>query len=79
MINYIIRYRVTETSSNKVFKYMTNLLVSANSLAEAEQIVIDGQVDTAAVVGGLAIGDIYQTSGAGASPLNVAGILMIKQ
>lgn len=35
--------------------------------------------DAAAGVGGLLTGDVYQTSGAGASPLNVAGILMIKQ
>ena len=28
---------------------------------------------------GLTTGDVYQTSGAGASPLNVPGILMIKQ
>jgi hypothetical protein len=35
--------------------------------------------DAAAGVAGLTVGDIYQTSGAGAAPLNVAGILMIKQ
>lgn len=35
--------------------------------------------DAAAGVGGLTTGEIYQTSGAGAAPLNVAGILMIKQ
>ena len=35
--------------------------------------------DTAAGVGGLTIGQVYQTSGAGAAPLNAAGILMIKQ
>lgn len=35
--------------------------------------------DTAAGVGGLATGRIYQTTGSASSPLNVAGILMIKQ
>jgi hypothetical protein len=35
--------------------------------------------DTAAGVGGLLIGDLYQTDGTGAAPLNVAGIVMIKQ
>lgn len=35
--------------------------------------------DAAAGAGGLTIGDVYQTSGAGAAPLNAAGILMIKQ
>ena len=35
--------------------------------------------DAAAGVGGLVMGDLYQTTGAGAAPLNAAGILMIKQ
>jgi len=35
--------------------------------------------DSAAGTGGLSVGDVYQTSGTGAAPLNVAGILMIKQ
>ncbi len=35
--------------------------------------------DAAAGVGGLIAGDLFQTSGAGAAPLNVPGIVMIKQ
>jgi hypothetical protein len=35
--------------------------------------------DAAAGVGGLVLGDIYETDGTGAAPLNVAGILMRKQ
>ena len=35
--------------------------------------------DAAAGVGGLNFGDVYQTDGTAATPLNVAGILMIKQ
>jgi hypothetical protein len=35
--------------------------------------------DSAAGTGGLVTGDVYQTSGTGAAPLNAAGILMIKQ
>lgn len=35
--------------------------------------------DAAAGVGGLVAGDMYQTSGAGAAPLNVPGIVMVKQ
>ena len=35
--------------------------------------------DSAAGTGGLVAGDVFQTTGGGASPLNVAGILMIKQ
>lgn len=35
--------------------------------------------DAAAGLGGLATGMLYQTTGAGAAPLNAAGILMVKQ
>ncbi len=35
--------------------------------------------DTAAGAGGITSGTLYQTDGTGAAPLNVAGILMIKQ
>jgi hypothetical protein len=35
--------------------------------------------DAAAGVAGLVLGDLYQTDGSGAAPLNVAGIVMIKQ
>jgi hypothetical protein len=35
--------------------------------------------DAAAGLAGLVPGDIYQTTGAGAAPLNVAGIMMLKQ
>ena len=35
--------------------------------------------DAAAGVGGLVAGDMYVTNGTGAAPLNIAGILMVKQ
>lgn len=35
--------------------------------------------DTAAGIGGLTSGRVYQTNGTGAAPLNVPGIVMIKQ
>ena len=35
--------------------------------------------DVAAGVGGLTTGQLFQTTGAGAAPLNAAGIVMIKQ
>jgi hypothetical protein len=37
------------------------------------------QDDAAAGIGGLTTGMLYQTTGAGAAPLNAAGILMVKQ
>jgi hypothetical protein len=44
-------------------------------------LTVDGvyQDDVAAGLGGLVAGQLYQTSGTGAAPLDVAGILMIKQ
>ena len=41
--------------------------------------IISANDDSDAGLSGLTTGDVYQTSGLGASPLNVAGILMIKQ
>ena len=35
--------------------------------------------DSAAGTGGLVAGDVFQTTGGGSAPLNVAGILMVKQ
>ena len=35
--------------------------------------------NAAAIVGGLTAGQLYQTTGAGAPPLNAAGIIMIVQ
>ena len=48
MTNYILRYRVTETENGgkKVTKYVTSLLVPANTKEEAQQIVLDGYTNT---------------------------------
>lgn len=59
---------ITATTSNTVFfekLHMTNVPA------------YDDDADAGS--SGLTTGDVYQTTGAGASPLNVAGILMIKQ
>ena len=37
------------------------------------------QDEAAAIVGGLAAGQLYQTTGTGAAPLDAAGIVMVKQ
>ena len=37
------------------------------------------QDEANAALGGLSTGDLYQTTGTGVAPLNVAGILMVKQ
>ena len=59
---------ITGTKDNMVYVPNLNIvnIISAND-------------DSDARLSGLTTGDIYQTSGLGASPLNVAGILMIKQ
>jgi hypothetical protein len=59
---------ITGTKDNMVYVPNLNIvyIISAND-------------DLDAGLSGLTTGDIYQTSGLGASPLNVAGILMIKQ
>lgn len=35
--------------------------------------------EAAATTGGLITGELYQTTGAGASPLNIAGLVLVKQ
>jgi hypothetical protein len=53
---------------------------SATGDAEWETLIKGAYADDAAAgVGGLILGEIYQTTGAGAAPLNVAGIVMVKQ
>ena len=37
------------------------------------------QDEAAAIVAGLSTGQLYQTTGTGAAPLNAAGIVMVKQ
>ena len=49
------------------------------SILKSDGTTIDAYDDDAAAVGILLTGDVYQTTGLGAAPLNVPGILMIKQ
>lgn len=65
---------ITGTTDDTV--YVPNLEVSGGITSSGIPSYAD---DTAAGVGGLTTGQFYQTDGTGASPLNVAGILMIKQ
>lgn len=61
---------------------VANLVVPLKIDTVAGRINIDVPAfadDAAAGVGTLVAGDVYQTTGAGAAPLNVAGILMVKQ
>ena len=52
---------------------------TVQSLFEAAITLAPYNDDAAAGVGGLVAGQLYQTTGAGAAPLNAAGIVMVKQ
>jgi len=76
--NFIRIYTDDSITSNEIQVYPNgDTLISAlrinlsNTPAFAD--------DVAAGAGGLVLGDIYETDGTGAAPLNVAGILMRKQ
>ena len=58
--------------ANQTFQFFGGLIKTNSSLPAYAD-------DTAAGVGGLTAGDLYQTTGAGSAPLNVAGIVMAKQ
>ncbi len=57
-----------------------NFLMGDISVFIQTQIGSNAYADNAAaLLGGLSAGQLYQTTGAGAAPLNVAGIVMIVQ
>lgn len=64
-------FKINLPNTNTVFTIKTSGLINEVLPAYAD--------DAAAGLGGLLNGDRYQTSGAGSAPLNVAGIVMIKQ
>ena len=64
-------FLVKNTSGNDIFKVAPSGRITEILPAYAD--------DAAAGVAGLTAGDVYQTDGTGAAPLNVAGIRMIKQ
>ena len=70
----------TDAEDNNITKnYQIDDLVTyvSNNL---ESLDLDSFADDAAAGSdGLVAGDLYQTTGTGAAPLNVAGIVMIKQ
>ena len=54
-------------------------LVGRSAIFTGTQSLLAYADDAAAAAAGLATGKLFQTSGAGAAPLNVAGIVMVKQ
>lgn len=62
---------VENTTGNDIFKI--------SPLGKITELLPAYADDAAAGVAGLTAGDVYQTDGTGAAPLNVAGIRMIKQ
>ena len=49
------------------------------ALASSAVITLPAHQDDAAAAATLSAGQLYQTTGTGAAPLNVAGIVMVKQ
>ena len=64
-------FSVNNISGNNAFRIKPNGVIN--------EVLPAYQDDSDAGANGLITGDRYQTNGAGASPLNVAGIVMIKQ
>lgn len=72
-------WQVTDTVGTPLIQADT---VNNKTIISAAKTSINLQAysdDTAAGIGGLVTGELYQTDGTGAAPLNVAGIVMIKQ
>jgi hypothetical protein len=65
------------TSKNPTVCWRINTITNYTLTTLAAKPAYDDQA--AALAGGLVAGDIYQTTGAGAAPLNAAGILMVVQ
>lgn len=74
---------ITSGGTNSVILGGTGITASTPDMVHVPNLYIDNcpayADDAAAGVGGLTTGMVYQTTGAGGAPLNVAGILMIKQ
>ena len=65
---------ITASANNTV--YVPNIdVISGLTMVNILSFDDDGDAAT----GGLSTGEVYQTTGAGAAPLNAAGILMVKQ
>jgi len=71
----------TNWTAPNLFKIesLTGDLVTYKTNGIINQVLPSYSDDADAGANGLTAGDTYQTNGAGASPLNVAGIVMIKQ
>ena len=81
-------YCPLEMFGNSIIE-VNNLTVPYGDATFSNDVTIDGKValnglsayadDAAAGAAGIPTGDLYQTNGSGAAPLNVAGIVMVKQ
>jgi len=69
---------VSNPTKNFVIQDVINLSLK-NGIFTSTNSIPAYNDDTAAGVGGLVAGQLFQTTGAGGAPLNAAGIVMIKQ
>jgi hypothetical protein len=74
--DYLVGTRITNTGTivNPTKNFTVQSVVDA-----VFQAIPSYDDNAAAVAGGLATGSLFQTTGAAANPLNVAGIVMIVQ
>lgn len=74
-----ISLQTTGLANNSGIDIEENRIIYKSNLHNFNPTLVAYADDTAAGVAGLVLGDLYQTDGTGAAPLNVAGIVMIKQ
>mgnify|MGYP003132375912 CR=1 FL=1 len=70
---------VNDSNITKNFTLQKTLGLIGGGTAGAVIVLPAYADEAAALAAGLATGQLYQTSGAGAAPLNAAGIVMVKQ
>lgn len=78
-LNYILRYNLNGLAYNNG---LADLFRVQNTVVNPSPLFADlppYDDDAAAGAAGLTAGEFYQTTGAGAAPLNVPGIVMVKQ
>ena len=73
--DYLVGSKINATASRNPTKNFTVQAVVEKGLG----VIPSYQDNAAALAGGLVAGQLYQTDGLGAAPLNAAGIVMIVQ
>jgi len=71
---------IVSTTANATISTLAGTTIEASAVGRIKTPLLEAfDDDVAAGVGGLVSRELYQTTGAGAAPLNIAGIVMLKQ